>query len=184
LNPELSAAMARASERYHHALKLFANEHVFERWRAAMHACLHDARVAKSILGAVLRLLHDQQWLPIAQTALVFSRELTPPASTDQAGAFIEHFLQSGAEILLHDQALLGLLDAWLMELEADSFIALLPVLRRAFADFEAHQRSQILQLLARDPRVQSKQGLETELDPAVWQQALPLLRVMLGIKL
>ena len=43
--------------------------------------------------------------------------------------------------LLLQHDGLWSALDRWLVELDADTFTAQLPLIRRAFADFEAPER-------------------------------------------
>ena len=108
----------------------------------------------------------------------------TPPAAPAAAGAFVESFLGGGAEVLVQDRALLATLDLWLLELEEQSFIELLPMLRRGFADFSGTGRQRILGIVGSgNPLEQtSAAGTGAEASPEFVEQALPLLRTILGI--
>lgn len=64
-----------------------------------------------------------------------------PPA---RAAAWVEGFLSGGGLVLVHDAALLGLVDEWITGLPADSFTDVLPLLRRAFAVYDAAERRAI----------------------------------------
>jgi len=56
----------------------------------------------------------------------------------------VEGFLAGSGQLLLHDDALWGLIDDWLVMLREESFVALLPLLRRAFSNFTAPERRQL----------------------------------------
>jgi hypothetical protein len=61
-----------------------------------------------------------------------------------QAGFWIEGFLKGGGLILLHDQQLWTFLDRWVSSLEEESFIGVLPLLRRSFTGLSDSARRQI----------------------------------------
>jgi len=91
--------------------------------------------------------------------------------------------LSGGSEIVLQDQSLLQLVDAWLCELREEDFIESLPLLRRSFAGFDGVARRRLMDTIAKGPQQDS--GLaanqDTEEDGA-FAEALPLLYRILGI--
>jgi hypothetical protein len=96
------------------------------------------------ISGRCCRLLLDGQAMSADETArrmgLALSRASDPP----QAAAWIEGFLAGSGLVLLHDDMLWNVLDSWLMSLNSETFTALLPLLRRTFATFEAPERRRL----------------------------------------
>jgi hypothetical protein len=66
---------------------------------------------------------------------------LSTAGDTAQAAQWIEGVLQGSALLVLHQDGLWRVLDRWLSELAGDTFEALLPILRRAFAGFQASER-------------------------------------------
>src|SRR5690606_40069662 len=64
-----------------------------------------------------------------------------PPA---RAAAWVEGFLSGGALILMHDEALLRLVDGWIAGLPGDSFTDVLPLLRRTFGSYADAERRAI----------------------------------------
>ncbi len=70
-----------------------------------------------------------------------------PPA---RAAAWIEGFLSGGGLVLVHDDALLRLVDSWIAQLPAETFTDVLPLLRRTFATFDAPERRAIGERAAR----------------------------------
>jgi hypothetical protein len=56
----------------------------------------------------------------------------------------VEGFLAGSGQLLLHDDALWRLIDDWLVHLREDTFVALLPLLRRSFSAFAGPERRQL----------------------------------------
>ncbi|MCS7270368.1 MAG: DUF5682 family protein [Gemmataceae bacterium] len=99
--------------------------------------------------GLITRLLYDAHQEDKSALLIRFQRLLSPGMSAEQAIAWLQGFLYSGLTILLHVDELRHLLDAWLIELPEEVFIAHLPLLRRAFVTPHDAVRRQLLQLLA-----------------------------------
>jgi predicted exporter len=118
------------------------------------------------------------------ETQAHFALRLSAGCAPLDAGLFLEGFLEKNAEIIAQDSALLGMIDAWLVSLDEERFVELLPLLRRALSSFDLHGRRALMQALARaDTRVathvRSEQGA---LSPA-FAQALPLLYKILELR-
>ncbi len=184
IEPGEADAMRRAMSGYDRALALHGEAHLTEMWHRELAAIVQHDRSAPAVAGLGLRLLHDGQVWDVERVAASFSRALTPPSAPAAAGAFVESFLAGGAEVLIQDRPLLAALDAWLVELDDESFIELLPMLRRGFSDFAETGRIRILGIIgsgaiaaASGPGAQ-----DDDASPAFIAQALPLLRTIMGI--
>ena len=75
---------------------------------------------------------------------------LTAGTPAQEGAAFVEGFLAGSGTVLVHDRALLGLVDRWVAELPTDAFSDALPLLRRTFATFEPSERRLIGELVRR----------------------------------
>ena len=113
---------------------------------------------------------------------------LSTAADPAQAAAWVEGFLKGSGLVLLHDQALLSVVDNWLTTLPADKFTTLLPLLRRTFATFTPPERRQIgewarhgRRLPARTPTY-PESGTETGFDTERAEAVLPLVARLLGL--
>ncbi len=71
------------------------------------------------------------------------ARAVSTGAAPDRAAAWVEGFLSGGALLLLHDEPLLRLVDAWIAY-PADSFTDVLPLLRRTFGAYPTAERRAI----------------------------------------
>jgi hypothetical protein len=102
-----------------------------------------------------------------------------------EGAAWVDGFLRGSGLVLLHDRALLGVVDEWVTELRGDAFTALLPLLRRTFSSFSAPERRQIGEWARRGERVQAgtRAGGSLEaFDIARAEAALPVVAQLLGL--
>lgn len=96
------------------------------------------------VRGFAVRLLRDADHLDDAAAARHLGFALSPGMPAMAAAAWLEGFLQGGGTLLVHDRALLGLVDAWLAGLHAEAFQSILPLLRRTFGTFAPPERARI----------------------------------------
>ena len=185
IEPAQASAFCSAMSDYDRALGLFGDDTLSEIWDRELSAIASHDRCAAFVRGLALRMLHDRGVWPIEDVVTVLSRALTPPAPPADAGAFVESFLGGGAEVLLQDRPLLAAIDDWLMGLDEESLIELLPMLRRGFSDFAESGRQRILAALGRGEIAASDAAWSSgqDVSEAFSEQALPLLRTILGIK-
>ncbi|MEY9945583.1 hypothetical protein ABH937_002663 [Kitasatospora sp. GAS1066B] len=161
-----------------------------DRWAAALAALARREPAGSAatgvpglLRGRAVRLLLDDGRLDAAEAArslrLVLSRAAVP---ADAAG-WVEGFLSGGGALLLHDPRLLTLLDGWLAEVPGDTFIDLLPLLRRTFATLEAGVRHTVGARVAagRLGPGGGAAGPAEELDQARADAALPTVLRLLG---
>jgi hypothetical protein len=66
---------------------------------------------------------------------------LSPVTPTPNAAAWIAGVVRGPALLLLQQDGLWSALDAWLRDLPPDAFTEALPLVRRAFADFQSPER-------------------------------------------
>jgi len=182
LDEETAAARISAMEAYDAALRLFADDALISSWRNELGKIVGDDQVIPSIAGLSLRRLHDVRVWELERVAAEFARH-TGSRQPKESGAFLEGFLRGGSEVLLQDEPLLQLLDAWLCELSDMDFTDSLPLLRRSMSSFDKVARRRVLEKVQRG-RQQSRSAashLGTESNPA-FEASLPLLYKILGV--
>lgn len=104
------------------------------------------------ISGRCLRLLLERECMTPDDAAPRMSRALSRGNDPAQAAAWIEGFLSGGAHFLLHDDRLWNILDAWICGLGGETFLALLPLIRRTFATFSWPERRSIGERVKQGP--------------------------------
>jgi len=182
LDQPTAAERISAMEAYDEALRLFGDDALTSSWRSELSKTVSDDQVAPSIAGLSLRRLHDVRALEPDKVASEFARH-TGSRQPKEAGDFLEGFLRGGSEVLLQDEPLLRLLDAWLCELSETDFTDSLPLLRRSMSDFDAVARRRVFEKVQRGRQQSTAAASQpaTESNPA-FAAALPLLYRILGL--
>ncbi|MFE3905803.1 DUF5682 family protein [Streptomyces sp. NPDC059153] len=165
-----------------------------ERWTAVLHKLAARDTVAGVIRGRAARLLLDEGRLAEDDAARLMGLALSPGTPPADAAAWIEGFVggaAGGGMLLVHDERLLGLVDAWLTGVSADTFADVLPLLRRTFSVYEAGVRRTLGELVRRGPSAggptatatgSTAPGFGPGLDGARADAVVPVLRLLLGL--
>jgi hypothetical protein len=182
LDEETTAARITAMEAFDEALRLFGDDALTSSWREELGRIVDDDQVTSSIGGLSLRRLHDVRAWELERVAAEFARH-TGSRQPKESGAFLEGFLRGGSEVLLQDEPLLQLLDAWLCELSETDFTDSLPLLRRSMSSFDTVARRRVLEKIQRGRQqgTSAASHLAPESNPA-FETALPLLYKILGL--
>ncbi|MFF9575963.1 DUF5682 family protein [Streptomyces rubiginosohelvolus] len=163
------------------------------RWDAVLHKLAARDAVAGIIRGRATRLLLDEGRLAEDEAARLMGLALSPGTPPADAAAWIEGFVggaSGGGMLLVHDERLLGLVDAWLTGVPADQFTDVLPLLRRTFSAYEPGVRRTLGELVRRGPVPEGARrddaapatgGFGPGLDPARADTVEPVLRLLLG---
>jgi len=154
LDEETSAQMFSYIASLHHAIKVYAHQPSEADWLAALFGVVDKQGVHAMILGCVCRLLFDAEQFSEAEADRRISRALSVTNDPATVAAWLEGFLKGSGMILMYDDRLWNLLYQWVSALEKTTFIELLPMLRRSFAQFEYGERRKIGE--------RAKQGLAT----------------------
>jgi hypothetical protein len=93
------------------------------------------------VRGVACRLLVEQQVIDEAELRRRARLALSPANPAAEAAAWVQGLVRGSGMLLLHQDGLWAALDEWLVELPADLFTELLPLIRRAFSDFQAPER-------------------------------------------
>ncbi|MFF5298881.1 DUF5682 family protein [Streptomyces sp. NPDC013161] len=162
-----------------------------DRWRAVLRTLSARDTVPGVIRGRAVRLLLDEGELGPDEAARLMGLVLSPGTPPADAAAWIEGFVGGGGGLLLvHDERLLGLVDAWLTGVPAEAFTDVLPLLRRTFSSYEPGVRRTLGELVRRGPGKQvgtaataaGIPGFGAELDAGRADAVMPVLRLLLGL--
>ncbi|WP_443054604.1 DUF5682 family protein [Streptomyces sp. NBC_00334] len=162
------------------------------RWRAVLRTLSTRDTVSGVVRGRAVRLLLDDGRLAHDEAARLMGLVLSPGTPPADAAAWIEGFVgggSGGGMLLLHDERLLGLIDAWLTGVPADAFTDVLPLLRRTFSAYEPGVRRGLGELVRRGPGARGSvtvagsatAGFGPGLDTARADAVLPVVRLLLG---
>jgi hypothetical protein len=179
LSDEAAKLLRNRIDGVHAALGLLADDDLRERWLTTLASLAGRADLHGLLAGRLTRLLLDAGRLDAAQARRRMRLPLTVGTAPAHAAAWVEGFLAGGGLLLVHDDALLDLLDGWLADIPANAFDDVLPLLRRTFGAFEAGERRAIGERVAGSRSGQADSPLGFDPDRA--DLVLPTLSALLG---
>ncbi|QUW80094.1 hypothetical protein SMIR_13985 [Streptomyces mirabilis] len=199
LDAEAAEHMRRHVDAVHGAVGLLgepgtpASGGMRERWHSVLRVLAGRDTVPGVIRGRAVRLLLDEGELGQDEAARLMGLVLSPGTEPGDAAAWIEGFVgggSGGGMLLVHDERLLGLVDAWLTGVPAEAFTDVLPLLRRTFSAYEAGVRRTLGELVRRGPGARGSAeaaasgipGFAPDLDPERADAVLPVLSLLLGL--
>ncbi|KES06807.1 hypothetical protein BU52_13560 [Streptomyces toyocaensis] len=161
------------------------------RWQSVLRTLSARDTVPGVLRGRSVRLLLDDGELARDEAARLMGLVLSPGTSPADAAAWIEGFVGQGSGgglLLVHDERLFGLVDAWLTGVPAEAFTDVLPLLRRTFSAYEPGVRRTLGELARRGPGTRGstavapgQPGFAPGLDTARADAVLPVVRLLLG---
>ncbi|EPD60774.1 DUF5682 family protein [Streptomyces sp. HGB0020] len=199
LDADAAEEMRRHVDAVHGAVGLLAdvpaprNGDLRGRWHSVLRVLSVRDTVPGVIRGRTVRLLLDDGELGQDEAARLMGLVLSPGTPPADAAAWIEGFVgggSGGGMLLVHDERLLGLVDAWLTGVPADAFTDVLPLLRRTFSAYEPGVRRTLGELVRRGPGERRGvtaagsgiPGFADGLDSARAAAVLPVVRLLLGL--
>ncbi|WP_045742011.1 DUF5682 family protein [Actinoplanes rectilineatus] len=182
LSDEAARQVRDGTDRVHQAVGLLADGGLRERWLDTVAALAVRPGLHGLLAGRLTRLLLDAGRLDAAEVRRRLRLPLTGGTPPAHAAAWVEGFLAGGGLLLVHDEALLALVDDWLAEIPAAAFDGVLPLLRRTFGGFDAAERRAIGERIAGG--TVGGTGRVTEIDHARAVLPVPVLGALLGLEL
>jgi hypothetical protein len=144
LSDEAARQLRDGMDGVHRAVGLLADDSLRERWLGTVESLAARPGLHGLPAGRLTRLLLDAGRLDGAEVRRRLRLPLTVGTPPAHAAAWVEGFLSGGGLLLVHDEALLSLVDDWLADIPADAFDSVLPLLRRTFGAFDAGERRAI----------------------------------------
>ncbi|MBB6421287.1 DUF5682 family protein [Streptomyces sp. AK010] len=199
LDADAAEEMRRHVEAVHQAVGLLGDApatghgRLRGRWQSVLRVLSGRDSVPGAIRGRAVRLLLDDGELAHDEAALLMGLVLSPGTPPADAAAWIEGFVGGGSGgglLLVHDERLLGLVDAWLTGAPAEAFTDVLPLLRRTFSAYEPGVRRTLGELVRRGPGAAGGAiaanagipGFAADFDLERADAVLPVVRLLLGL--
>lgn len=182
LNDEAAAEMLERINAMQSIINILEQHQV--QWKQILMSLLEQP-IHGLLSGRICRMLLDYRNISKDQAMLHLERALflSPVASkTTQEllqGAFwLEGFLKGSGLLILHDATLWQLIDDWVNAVTEQSFVEVLPLLRRTFSGFQQNIREQI-QERVKEGKVHSIEA--RAFDQAQAEKVIPLIAKLLG---
>jgi hypothetical protein len=141
LDEEAAARMVTSIANVQQSLDLLDIAEQRAEWKEVLKRLLASDSIHGFVRGFSCRLLLEQGAIEEGELQRLAGLVLSPAVPVMQAAAWIEGLLRGSGLVLLHQDSLWFALDRWLSDITSETFIELLPVLRRAFAGFQSPER-------------------------------------------
>ena len=191
LTEEAARHMLSGFEDVSRTLALIEREDLERAWFQELAKLPPQELVNPMVRGFACRALLERRLLQDEDLERYAVRALSPAQAPEDATQWLSGLLRGSGLLLLGHETLWHLFDEWLCGLREETFVATLPLLRRAFADFSRAERRQmagVVKSLRRDaPAARENLGVrrtgrnETPLDLERAARVLPILRELLG---
>lgn len=192
LDDDAARSMLESMDRTHDSVETLDRDEQRSEWQRVLRSLVERDGVHGLVRGRCCRLLYDQHAIDSDELQRLARLSLSTVVPAAQAAAWIEGVLRGSGQLLLHQDGLWLALDAWLGELTPDTFVELLPLLRRAFSGFSGPERRSMGEK-AKHLRAAAVPGMPAasrfatgtmELDHERAAGVLPVLAQILGVKI
>lgn len=158
-------------------------------WQAALRRLLERESAHALLRGWAARLLYQAKALAGEELSRLARLALSPALPPEQAAAWLQGVLRGSGLLLLHADDLWRALDGWLRALAPETFVQMLPLLRRAFAGFQSPERRAMGEKVGKLAVLSAAAGAGSAgalagLDRGRADRTLPVLAQILGVRL
>ncbi len=144
LDDDAAAQMEKQVIGVHGAISLLQQPDTSEMWQQVLAQLADQQGLHGRVAGRCCRLLFEAGVFQAEDTARRLGLALSIASEPAQAAAWIEGFLAGSGLLLLHNPTLWQVLDDWITQLPDETFMIILPLLRRTFSTFAAPERRQM----------------------------------------
>ncbi len=143
LDDEASEVMVDAISGVSSAIRILERDDLLTAWYETLER-LVDSNCAPMIRGWACRELMSAERISQERLEQIVGQALSRANDSIEAASWTQGLLRGSGSLLLHQPLIWAVLDEWLTRLDGDAFVVQLPLLRRAFSDFNRSQRRQI----------------------------------------
>lgn len=189
LDDDAAQQMLGSIDNVQGSVSLLDRENQRGEWLDCLRKLMETETLHGLIRGRCCRLLLEQNMLDDEELQRLTGLALSTANPAPQAAAWIEGVLRGSALTVLHQDGLWRALDRWLSDLTGETFEALLPILRRAFSDFQAAERRKMgekVKHLTAEPGTPGHTGITGKKTRQINREradaVLPVLAQILGV--
>jgi hypothetical protein len=151
-------------------------------WLDTLHKISDVHAVAPKIQGFCYKTMYDAQDLDKETTAKIFSQALSTSQEPAHSALWLEGFLEDAASTLLIDEVIWEIVNEWVKQLQEETFVQVVPLLRRTFSTYSTPEKQKIAEKVKQGKSSILKVKQSTEIDHERAEKVLPILEKMFGI--
>lgn len=187
LNDEAAANIVEGMRSVQASLNLLQAERQLGEWVEVLRPIMERDEVHGLVRGTCCRLLFDGVHIDDAELQRLAGLSLALQWPPQQAAAWLQGLLAGSGLALVHQHGLWHALDRWLTGLSEESFVEMLPLVRRSFSSFSGPERREIsktIKSLKPGPTATATttQTAAADLNLERANNVLPILRHIMGV--
>ena len=144
VDDEAAARLTELLFKMNEAVNLLQEASILGAWQQTLGHIATGKTVAPVIAGYATRLLADYKLLTGDDLVQRFNFAMSAATPPNIAAAWLEGFLKGSGTLLLLDHQLWNVVQGWVFGLDEDTFIQVLPLLRRTFSHYTNTERRKI----------------------------------------
>jgi hypothetical protein len=183
LNDDSAAVVFDNIIQVNSAISLLNESDQLNLWHECLQKLLLDTNMHGLIAGRAARLLLDGKIFAQDEIQRYFGLALSLAQEPARAAAFAEGFLHGSGLVLIHDTALLEIVDSWVCGLNNEQFLQILPLMRRTFSSFTPPERRQIGERISQGQLVAPKSHRTSQVNEERARLVLPTVAMLLGLR-
>lgn len=151
-------------------------------WFETLFKVTHIKQVVPMVHGSCCKILYDIKFVDNESTAIEFSKALSHGNEPSYSAAWLEGFLKDAATILILDDDIWNITNNWIASIDAETFVQVVPLLRRTFAVYNAVEKSKIAQKVKYQYTSTPKSVTSSVIDTERAKRVLPVLEKLFGL--
>ncbi|HEX7733604.1 MAG TPA: DUF5682 family protein [Ktedonobacteraceae bacterium] len=186
LDDDAAASLVQSIDRADFSLEKLDRRELYAEWQRVLDVLAGREGIHGLVRGRCCRILFDKHKIDGQELQRLAGLALSSAVPYAQAAAWIEGVLHGSGQLMLAQDGLWKALDQWLSGLQPDSFVELLPLLRRAFSGFSGPERRMMgekARHIHRAPGTTSVGAADLEINHERASKVLPVLAQLLGVK-
>ncbi|WP_111858218.1 DUF5682 family protein [Acinetobacter sp. CFCC 10889] len=149
INDDMAQQTAQQLNGLYLLLQRLDNATLTQYWQELVLTLMQQSYMNGYLHGFVTKLAKQQQLLDLDEIEYYLSQALSVGQTVDYSAGWFEGFISDQALLLLHEDNLWNLVNAWLGDLPEEQFINILPILRRSTSKFSPSESAKIAEKAA-----------------------------------
>ncbi len=149
INDDMAQQTAQQLNGLYLLLQRLDNATLTQYWQELVLTLMQQSYMNGYLHGFVTKLAKQQQLLDLDEIEHYLSQALSVGQTVDYSAGWFEGFISDQALLLLHEDNLWNLVNAWLGDLPEEQFINILPILRRSTSKFSPSESAKIAEKAA-----------------------------------
>lgn len=144
VNEEAAAHLLDLFHKMNDAVNVLQMPDIIAEWQQTLQSISGNTQAAPVLAGYATRLLSDHKILEGDSLLRAFYLAMSQGVAPAAAASWLEGFLKGSGTLLLVDNDLWTVVNNWVLHLDDENFMQVLPLLRRTFSNFTSAERRKI----------------------------------------